>query len=498
VKFETLNLDKRLLDGIRDMGYERCTPVQEQSLPESLAGHDVSVQAQTGTGKTAVFLLTILQRMITVERDSKRLRALILVPTRELAVQVESQAKEFCGHLPFRTVSIYGGVGYDKQLAELRKGVQIVVATPGRLIDLVKGKSVDLSKLEFMVLDEADRMFDMGFMPDVRYILKRVPHRSKRQTMIFSATLDRRIRQIGSLYMRKAVEVAIEPDQVTVGKVEQKVFHVAREEKIPLLLALLRREEMPKVLIFTNMKRTAERVCAKLNGNGINAEVITGDVNQKKRLSLISGLQKGKIKVLVATDVAARGLHIDDISHVINYDLPTEVNNYVHRIGRTARAGAHGKAYTIACEDLVEYLPEVERFIEQKIDVRHIDFDLPEDKSPRYHHPARVRRPARVRSAGPPPDRKKSSAKKKVAAPIKKRAKQTGGKRPKQMSKQERLDYYGKKYGESFKSGKTASSGKRDERAAAPSREPSGRTAKSKKGILKTLFTAFKKPRKNR
>ncbi|MFQ5432612.1 MAG: DEAD/DEAH box helicase, partial [Nitrospinota bacterium] len=398
MKFATLDLDKKLLDGILDVGYERCTPVQEQTLPDSLAGHDVSVQAQTGTGKTAVFLLTILQRMIVSKKDDRRLRALILVPTRELAVQVEKQARAFCGHLPYRAVSIYGGVGYDKQLAELKKGVQIIVATPGRLIDLVKGKSIDLSKVEFMVLDEADRMFDMGFMPDVRYILKKVPPKSRRQTMIFSATLDRRIHQIASMYMRKSVEVAIEPDQATVENVEQKVFHVAREEKIPLLLALIRREEMPKVLIFTNMKRTAEKVCHKLNGNGIEAEVITGDIAQQKRLRLISKMQTGKIRVLVATDVAARGIHIDDISHVINFDLPTDAASYVHRIGRTARAGAHGKAYTIACEDLVEYLPEVERFIEQKIDVSHIDFELPKDKAGAWRKPFN---PAGRR--GPPP-----------------------------------------------------------------------------------------------
>lgn len=408
MKFATLDLDKKLLDGILDVGYERCTPVQEQTLPDSLAGHDVSVQAQTGTGKTAVFLLTILQRMIVSKKDDRRLRALILVPTRELAVQVEKQARAFCGHLPYRAVSIYGGVGYDKQLAELKKGVQIIVATPGRLIDLVKGKSIDLSKVEFMVLDEADRMFDMGFMPDVRYILKKVPPKSRRQTMIFSATLDRRIHQIASMYMRKSVEVAIEPDQATVENVEQKVFHVAREEKIPLLLALIRREEMPKVLIFTNMKRTAEKVCHKLNGNGIEAEVITGDIAQQKRLRLISKMQTGKIRVLVATDVAARGIHIDDISHVINFDLPTDAASYVHRIGRTARAGAHGKAYTIACEDLVEYLPEVERFIEQKIDVSHIDFELPKDKASAWRkpfNPAGRRGPPQKRRTGGPPRR---------------------------------------------------------------------------------------------
>ena len=409
MKFATLDLDKKLLQGIIDVGYERCTPVQEQTLPESLEGHDVSVQAQTGTGKTAVFLLTILQRMILSKKDNRLLRALILVPTRELAVQVEKQANEFCGHLPYRTVSIYGGVGYDRQLAELKKGVQIVVATPGRLIDLVKGKSIDISKVEFMVLDEADRMFDMGFMPDVRYILQKVPHKSKRQTMIFSATLDRRIHQIASMYMRKSIEIEIEPDQATVENVEQKVFHVAREEKIPLLLALIQREEMPKVLIFTNMKRTAEKVGHKLNGNGIEAEVITGDVAQQKRLRLISKMQKGQLRILVATDVAARGIHIDGISHVINFDLPAEAASYVHRIGRTARAGAHGKAYTIACEDLVEYLPEVEKYIEQKINVSHIDFELPKDKAGPWRKPLRPggggRPPQRGRTGGGPPRR---------------------------------------------------------------------------------------------
>jgi len=370
-----------LFDAITAMGYERCTPVQEQTFPESLLGHDVAVQAQTGTGKTAVFLVTALQRMLLAGDQGGSLRVMVLVPTRELAVQVERQAVELCKNLHYRSIAIFGGVGYDEQERALSSGAEIVVATPGRLIDFVKSRKIDLSTLGFFIIDEADRMFDMGFMEDVKYILRFAPPKEKRQTIIVSATLDDRIRHLAYSYMSQPVEIEIEPDQITVELVEQKLFHVSREEKLPLLLTLLKREEMPRVIIFTNMKRTAEELGFKLCGNGVDAEVLTGDIDQKKRLKIIDRMKDGSLRILVATDVAARGLHINDVSHVINYDLPGDAANYVHRIGRTARAGATGKAYTLACEDLVINLPPIERYIEQKIEVTHIDFELERDNA---------------------------------------------------------------------------------------------------------------------
>ncbi len=467
MKFESLNIDQKVQRAIQDMKYEHCTPVQEQALPESLEGRDIIAQSQTGTGKTAVFLITAIQRMLESDDKGREIRALILVPTRELAVQVDKQAKELCKYIKYDSLPIYGGVGYEEQEKKLSKGVEIVVATPGRLIDFVKSKKVDLSGVKYFIVDEADRMFDMGFMPDVRFILGKAPHKSKRQTMIFSATLDSRVRRLSEQFMRESVVIEIEPDQITVDKVEQHLFHVSKEEKLPLLLTLLSKEDMPKVIIFTNMKRTAERLCFKLKGNGFNAEAITGDIAQSKRLRIIENLKSGKIPILVATDVAARGIHVDGITHVFNYDVPNAAANYVHRIGRTARAGAKGVAYTIACEDFVEHLPEVEDYIEQKIKVDHIDFELLKDKSGPYRPKPRPT----DRSAGggrgvsgsrPPLRRASSGAKGHDSKPFragKTRAgsalgrpsgeKRTGasGTVKKGMSQAERMAHYKKKYG---------------------------------------------------
>jgi ATP-dependent RNA helicase RhlB len=475
MKFESLNLDPKLLGAITDMGYEKCTPVQEQALPESLQGNDIAVQAQTGTGKTAVFLVTALQRMLAANDAGGTLRVLVLVPTRELAVQVEQQAVDLCKNIHYRSIAIFGGVGYDEQERALSSGAEIIVATPGRLIDFIKSRKVDMSTLGFFIIDEADRMFDMGFMEDVKYILKFAPPKEKRQTIIVSATLDDRIRHLAYQYMRQATEIEIEPDQITVDKVEQKLFHVSREEKFPLLLTLLKREQFQRVIIFTNMKRTAEEVGYRLSGNGVPAEVLTGDIDQKKRLKIIDKMKDGKLAVLVATDVAARGLHIDDVSHVVNYDLPADAANYVHRIGRTARAGASGVAYTLACEDLVSNLPPIERYIEQKISVSGIDFELEHDEVGPPRRGKRKPGPMGGSSGGKRPDfqrrpaspgykgggasaegrhnpRPSSSAasrgpKGKPYAPAPRR----GSEKPsQQMSQEDRMALYRRKYGDSF------------------------------------------------
>jgi ATP-dependent RNA helicase RhlB len=489
MKFETLNLDPNLMKGIAEMGYVKCSPVQEQALPESLQGKDMCVQAQTGTGKTGVFLITIIQQIIEKSGSQRKgIKALILVPTRELAVQVEEQAINLCKFLPFKTVSMYGGVGYDKQQNAIKHGVEIAVATPGRLIDFIKSKTVDVSGVSFMVIDEADRMFDMGFMPDVRWILRKVSQVGDKQMMILSATLDSRIRRLAGSFMRDAVEVEIEPDQITVDKVKHSLFHVSREDKVHLLLTLIKNEEMHKLLIFTNMKRTAEDVVYRLNANGLSAEVLTGDVAQQKRLRLVEKFKEGKIEILVATDVAARGIHVDGITHVINFDVPTEAASYVHRIGRTARAGAEGKAYTLACEDLVEHLPDIEKYIEQKIEVEYMESELTKDKLGSYNPrrgagprtdrpgPRGARRPDRggpVRrgrdtgSRSAPVGRKrpplKSDSRKPVGSAV--AAKPAGPKPPrgpaKKMTESERMEHYKKKYGESFSGTSNRGGGKR-------------------------------------
>jgi len=474
MKFDALNLDTNLLKGIAAMGYEKCTPVQEQGLPESLLGRDICIQAQTGTGKTGVFLITIIQRLIEMgpsDMEGNAIRALILVPTRELAVQVETQAIALCKFLPYKTVSMYGGVGYDKQQKDLLKNPEIAVATPGRLIDFIKSGTVDVSRTVILAVDEADRMFDMGFMPDVRWIVRKAPQVGKKQTIILSATLDSRIRRLAGQFMKDAVEVEVEPDQITVDKVRQLLFHIGREDKMKLLLTLLNKEPMEKLLIFTNMKRTAEDVVRRLNSNGFVAE--------QKRLRIVEKFKTDKINILVATDVAARGLHVDGITHVINFDLPSEAASYVHRIGRTARAGAEGIAYTLACEDLVEHLESIEKYIEQKIDVQHVDFELVDDKLGSY----RAKVPARRGGPGGRPDssrgtsrggygggeRKSSSYRQQSSSqdgshkkPFPRRqaegekSRGPSSEKPavkKGMTQEERLAYYKKKYGESFSSG---------------------------------------------
>jgi ATP-dependent RNA helicase RhlB len=397
MKFDILDIDKKILQATHDMGYERCTPVQEQSLPDSLAGMDIISQSQTGTGKTAVFLITALNRLNTGElKEGRDPRALILVPTRELATQVSKEADKLGSHLSLRSIAIYGGVDYDKQIKPLKEGVDIIVATPGRLMDLYKSKTFSLDSIEMFIIDEADRMFDMGFAPDVRYIAGRLPKDKDRQTLLFSATIDYNVKSLASRYMKPdPVLVEIEPESVTVDAIDQKVLYVSNEEKLGVLMGLLKRPDTTRTIIFTNMKRTAEMLEWKLKENGLEASVLTGDVSQSKRERIMASMKAGKVNTLIATDVAARGVHIDDVTHVINYDLPEDPANYVHRIGRTARAGKSGKAYSLGCEDSVFNLPAIEEYIERKIDNEWMDEDeVVKDTAGRY-------RGSRSRTAGP-------------------------------------------------------------------------------------------------
>lgn len=366
MNFSEFNLNDQLLKGLETAGYVTCTPVQEQVLKMSQDGSDLYVQSQTGTGKTAAYLVAIIQEMLSKE-ENKGKKALIMVPTRELAVQVEEEAKTLAGPAGLKAFSVYGGVGYEKQIANIKKGVDIIVGTPGRLIDLQEGGNLNLSEVAFVVVDEADRMFDMGFYPDLRTIMKHIPANADRQTMLFSATLNTYVKNLAWEYTRDPKEIEIECENITVSEIQQELLHVSSDEKMKLLIGILKNENPESVIIFCNTKRSCEVTAKRLAMNDIKAEFIIGDLPQSKRLAILKAFKAGEVKVLVATDVAARGIDVDDLSMVINFDLPNEAENYVHRIGRTARAGKSGKAYTFCSEQDVYSLPAIERYIEMSI-----------------------------------------------------------------------------------------------------------------------------------
>ena len=423
-RFDSLSMAPELLQGIEATGFVYCTPIQALSLPETLQGKDVAGQAQTGTGKTAAFLLATMHHLLTrPAHENHRLnqpRAIILAPTRELAIQIEKDARVLGRHTGLKIGVVYGGAGYVQQRIMLEEGVDILVATPGRIIDYFKQRVFDLKGIDVMVLDEADRMFDPGFISDVRYLLRRMPRPDKRLNMLFSATLSHRVSELAYEHMNNPVEVEIDPDQKTVDGIRQVVYYTAMSEKIPLLLGLLTRECFKRTLLFVNTKRTGEKVTACLQGNDINGSLISGDVPQKKRIRLLEKFSNGGLPVLVATDVAARGLHIPDVSHVINYDLPDDPEDYVHRIGRTARAGAKGNVISFACEEYSYYLPDIEEYIGHKIPNESLDPGLligpkpPKQISGKHHHnPGRGRSVHDRRHQGGKPYRGKYSRQRK-------------------------------------------------------------------------------------
>jgi ATP-dependent RNA helicase RhlB len=366
MKFTEFDLHPHLQRGIAEADYVTCMPVQEQVLTHAFGGRDLYVQSQTGTGKTAAFLIVIYQRLLSENLLAGK-KALIMAPTRELAVQIEEEAKMLAKHLPFKVGSFYGGVGYTQQEKLLRDNVQIMTGTPGRVLDLNKSGKMNLMDIAFLVLDEADRMFDMGFYPDLRKLIKVVPPADRRQTMLFSATLNAWVKNLAWEYTHSPFEIEIEPEVVTVEEVDQVLYHVPSGEKMRLLLGVLERERPESAIIFCNTKRYTEIVAKRLRLNGRNCEFIIGDLPQSRRLKVIDDVKAGKIKMLVATDVAARGLDIEGLAMVVNYDLPVEAENYVHRIGRTARAGKTGRAVTLASEQDVYELPAIERYIGKKI-----------------------------------------------------------------------------------------------------------------------------------
>jgi len=373
--FHELDLDPKLLQAIDELGFTHCTPVQEQTFVYSLIGADVAVQSQTGTGKTAAFLISIFQLFLE-QRSLDDCIALVVAPTRELADQIEDDARLLGKHLDFPIASFYGGVGYAKQERALQEGVRLAIGTPGRLLDFTEQRKLDLRKVGILVIDEADRMFDMGFIPDLRRLIRQMPGRDERVTMLYSATLSMRVKTLAFDYMRSPAEITITPERVTVDEISQELYHVSRERKFSLLLGLMARDQPENALIFTNTKQAAYELATRMQRNGLGCEYIIGDLPQSKRQSLIDQLKAGELRYLVATDVAARGLHIEGLDLVVNYELPEHSENYVHRIGRTARAGRAGKAVALACEEWVFALQGIEEFIRNPIPVSKATDDL--------------------------------------------------------------------------------------------------------------------------
>ncbi|QGH67437.1 ATP-dependent RNA helicase RhlB [Xanthomonas oryzae pv. oryzicola] len=381
VTFSSFDLHPALVAGLESAGFTRCTPIQALTLPVALPGGDVAGQAQTGTGKTLAFLVAVMNRLLNrpalADRKPEDPRALILAPTRELAIQIHKDAVKFGADLGLRFALVYGGVDYDKQRELLQQGVDVIIATPGRLIDYVKQhKVVSLHACEICVLDEADRMFDLGFIKDIRFLLRRMPERGTRQTLLFSATLSHRVLELAYEHMNEPEKLVVETETITAARVRQRIYFPSDEEKQTLLLGLLSRSEGARTMVFVNTKVFVERVARILERHGYRVGVLSGDVPQKKRESLLNRFQKGQLEILVATDVAARGLHIDGVKYVYNYDLPFDAEDYVHRIGRTARLGEEGDAISFACERYAMSLPDIEAYIEQKIPVEPVTSEL--------------------------------------------------------------------------------------------------------------------------
>ena len=373
--FTELNLNPKLQRGIAERGYTELTAVQEQTLAFTLRGRDAAVQSQTGTGKTAAFLITIFESMLRADAQSWR-SALIIVPTRELAVQIEGEARLLNRHLGFTIGCFYGGVGYEQQQDLLRHGVNVIIGTPGRLIDLSEKGLLKLKEVGFLVIDEADRLFDMGFLPDIKKLMQKMTSPRVRQSMLFSATLSRISRKVAMDYMNRPEFIELTPENLTVDTITQELYHVKSHIKLNLLLGILHKENPRNALIFVNMRHSAFKLAKKLELNGFRARYISGDLPQAKRLKVIDDFMAGKFAILVATDVAARGLHIEGLEMVVNYDLPQEYENYVHRIGRTARAGQIGKAVSLACEKYLENLWGIENFIKMRIPEKTATMDM--------------------------------------------------------------------------------------------------------------------------
>jgi ATP-dependent RNA helicase RhlB len=401
--FNDFDLPQSVRHGLDDAGFTRCTLVQADVLPLALAGRDVAAQAQTGTGKTAAYLVTIFTKLLSKPAPEPRVpRALIVAPTRELVVQIAADAESLGKRTGLATEAVFGGMEYREQRDELARGVDILVGTPGRLLDYLRQGVTSLKQVAVFVVDEADRMFDMGFIDDLREITRRLPPPGKRQTMFYTATLSPRVLALGYNEMRDPAEIIINPEEITPDKLEQVLYHVGSREKLSLLLGLLAREGCERTMIFVNTREEARRLVERLERHGFQARGLTGSVVQRRRLRVLSDFKEGKLPILVATDVASRGLHIEGVSHVINYDLPQDPEDYIHRVGRTARVGAEGKAISLACENFVFSLPSIEKLLGANIPVGFADNDLfvPVRPRPRPH-------PAAAPAPDPTADRPK-------------------------------------------------------------------------------------------
>ena len=485
MKFTELPLSSEVLAGIDKAGFSQCTMVQERVLPTSLKGKDVMVQSKTGSGKTAVFLLTILQKAIDTDNKST---ALVIAPTRELAVQIEEDAKLLSSGIEgYKVGCFYGGVGYKEQNEMLQSGLNLYVGTPGRLLDFAMDHKIDFRQFSTVVLDEADRMFDMGFYPDIQRMFSMMVAPQERQTMLFSATLSTKVRNLAWQYMTEPEEIEVQPEEITVKKIKQELYHVTKSEKFGLLLSLMKKNNPKSCLIFTNTKDKAVEVSMRLNMNGYKSAYLMGDMPQAKRLQTIDKMKDGQLTLLVATDVAARGLQIDDLELVINYDIPEDFENYVHRIGRTARAGKSGKSITLACEEYIYGLQAIEDYIQMKVPVLWADeenLEDVEDKSAGYkfkRNPKQQPNSAKKPSSGAYNNKNKPSNKpvKKAPAPHANTPKEEASYDPKaydklsKMTLEERMAYYKKEYTTSASAPSSkANANKTDKKQASAPKKP--------------------------
>lgn len=507
MQFKELTLNEKIIQGTEDAGFTECMPVQEQAIPPILENKDIFVQSQTGSGKTAAFLIPVFQHFLSESFPFKK-KALIIAPTRELATQIEKDARILGKHTGLTTGTFYGGVGYAKQEELLKNDVDIMVGTPGRVIDLAEQKKMKLKDTGVLIIDEADRLFDMGFFPDLKRILRMMPRREERLTMLFSATLNDQVKSVADNFMREPVEITMETDSLTVEGITQQLYHVGAHEKINLLLGLMKKHNPSNAIIFTNTKRAAHEVAKRMEHNGYHTQFMIGDLPQSKRETIIAQAKSGEVPFLIATDVAARGLHVDDLEMVINYDLPEHSENYVHRIGRTARAGKTGLAISMACEKFVYALDSIERLIEMKIPVEWADdemflddssagmsFHVQRKSSERLHHrrkegsgdkgqrrqgpqrkkssrneqiPSQRKGPAQKNDGAPHSSRKKNTQTKQGNTPAQSKAPRKKNREAMQHTRTQaaqepailkggrkksldaRLEYYQKKYGENF------------------------------------------------
>lgn len=402
--FELLDLPQELLRAIDDLGFEACTRIQKEVLPHALDGKDVIGKAQTGTGKTAAFLITSiafhLENPEIEPRPSGTPFALVVAPTRELALQITADADDLTKYCDFKTLALVGGIDYDKQRTKCGQHVDLIVATPGRLLDFCRSGIVNLGRIEQLIIDEADRMLSMGFIPDIKSIISRTPHKDKRQTLLFSATYNEDVIRLAKQWTKSPVSIDIEPEQVAVDTVTQLVYLTEADKKYALLYNLITQKDLQRVLVFVNRRDQTRDLEDRLYRNGINTGLLTGEVPQNKRVKTLDDFKKGLIRVLVATDVAGRGIHVDDISHVVNYTLPDDPEDYVHRIGRTGRAGAEGISISFACETDSFLIPNLETLLGTPLKCELPDECLLED-------PPKPERPGRKRKTVPQTKRRR-------------------------------------------------------------------------------------------